>query len=49
MVSEPKPKLVAHPIDAMVKTAIAITNRPRMVSTRTSQPVSGIEITSAIR
>jgi hypothetical protein len=49
VVNDAKPELSAHPADAMVKTAIAVTNRPRMVSTRISQPVSGIEITSAMR
>ena len=49
VVSDAKPELSAHAADAMVKTAIAVTNKPRMVSTRVNQPVSGIEITSAMR
>ena len=41
--------LNAQPIDVSVKTKIAITNSQRKVSTRVSQPVSGMAMISAIR
>src|SRR5215203_1548277 len=47
--SEAKLVLKAQPIDVSVKTKMAITNSHRKVSTRVSQPVSGMAMTSAIR
>ena len=47
--SEAKLPLKAQPIDASVKTKMAMTNSQRSVSTRVSQPVSGMAMTSAIR
>ena len=47
--SDAKPVLEAQPTDAITKTVVKITNRPRRESTRVSQPVSGIATTSAIR
>ena len=47
--SEAKLVLKAQPIDVIVNTEIAITNSQRKVSTRVSQPVSGIAMISAIR
>ena len=41
--------LDAQPIEASVKVRTALTKSHRMLSTRIRKPVSGIEITSAIR
>ena len=48
-ISGAKLSLAAQPIDAAVKTAIAATTSPRIVSVRVRNPVSGMAMTSAMR
>ena len=48
-ISVEKLPLSAQPIEASVNRPIAATNSQRSVSTRVSQPVSGIAMISAIR
>ena len=47
--SEAKFPEKAQPSEATVNTKVAMANSQRSVSTRISQPVSGIAITSAMR